>query len=197
LPKQIFPVDGPCNRAIIKPYCERVKTLVTPERFEHIVRVAVLADMIAVANGFDAGERQATGLAAVLHDAARDLSTEEMLCLAPPECEVERQHPLSLHGRAGRALAARWGVVDERVLEAISGHVFGVPRDNRVGMAVYIADVCEPGRGVNHDIRELAMTNLLRAYQRAVDAKVRYLRSRGKEVHPTTLKVYEEIRHPT
>ena len=62
-------------------------------------------------------------------------------------------------------------------LNAIEGHVFGVPVGNRVGMAVYVADVSEPGRGVNADIRELAMSNLSRAYQQAVDSKVTYLRS--------------------
>lgn len=193
----IFPVISPCSRASISPYCERVKRMLTPKRFDHVVRVAILAETIALANGFDRGELRATSLAAVLHDVARDLPVEEMFLLTPPECELERKYPLSIHGRAGRRLAEIWGVSDERVLEAISGHTFGVRHDNRVGMAVYVADVSEPGRGVNSDIRDLAMTNLFRAYQRAVDSKVRYLRSKGKAVHPETLKVYEEICHLT
>ena len=197
MPKRIFPLNSPCNRSSIQSYCERVRAMVTSDRFDHIVRVAVLADTIARANDFDPGELRATGLAAILHDVARDLPADEMYKLAPPECDLERHHPLSVHGRAGRKLAECWGVTDTRVLEAISGHVFGVSHGNRVGMAVYIADVSEPGRGVNHDIRELAMKNLFRAYQRAVDTKVRYLRSRGKSVHPVTLKVYEEICNPT
>lgn len=193
----IFPIDSPCSRASIAPYCARVEQLVTPERFEHILRVASLADTIARANGFTRGECRATDLAAVLHDVARDLPPEELFRLAPPESQLERDHPLAVHGRAGRALAAQWGVSDERVLEAIEGHVFGVPVDNRVGMAVYVADVSEPGRGVNHDIRTLAMKSLFRAYQRAVDSKVRYLNAHGKAVHPRTLEVYEAIRNPT
>jgi predicted HD superfamily hydrolase involved in NAD metabolism len=167
--------------------------MVTPKRFEHIARVASLAEMIARANHFSPSELRATCLAAILHDAARDLDPEAMFKLAPPETEMEREHPLSIHGRASRKLAEQWGVTDERVLEAIEGHVFGVPYKNRIGMAVYIADVSEPGRGVNDDIRELAMSNLFRAYQRAVDSKVNYLRSKGKAVHPATLKVYTEI----
>jgi predicted HD superfamily hydrolase involved in NAD metabolism len=167
--------------------------MVTPKRLEHIVRVAKLAETIARANNFSDSELRATCLAAVLHDAARDLDPEDMFKLAPPETDMEREHPLSVHGRASRRLAERWGVTDERILEAIEGHVFGVACSNRVGMAVYIADVSEPGRGVNDDIRELAMTNLFRAYQRAVDSKVNYLRSKGKAVHPATLKVYKEI----
>lgn len=185
--------DSPCSRANIEPYCDRVKQLVTPKRFEHILRVASLAEAIARANDFSTGELRASVLAAVLHDAARDLPVRELLELAPAQSEVERRHPLSVHGRAARSLAERWGVNDERVLDAIEGHVFGVSRDNRVGMAVYIADVSEPGRGCNAEIRELAMKNLFRAYQRAVDTKVRYLKAKGKDVHPATLQVHREI----
>ena len=167
--------------------------MVSEKRFEHIERVAILAETIARANDFNESDIRATSLAAVLHDVARDLPPQEMFTLAPPETELERDHPLSVHGRAGRKLAACWGVNDLRVLEAIEGHVFGVAHTNPIGMAVYIADVSEPGRGVNDDIRELAMTNLFRAYQRAVDSKVRYLQSKGKAIHPATLKVYREI----
>ncbi len=193
----VFTADNPCTRASVNAYCSRVKALVTPRRFEHILRVATLADTIARANDFTRGEVRVTNLAAVLHDAARDLPAEELFKLAPPETDLEREHPLAVHGRAARRLAECWGVTDERVLEAVEGHVFGVPHGNRVGMAVYVADVSEPGRGVNDDIRELAMTNLFRAYQRAVQSKVQYLRAKGKAVHPATLRVYQELRELT
>ncbi len=189
----IFTVNSPCTRPSIAPYCARVKAQVHARRFEHIVRVAILTETIAKANGFSEEEVRAASLAAVLHDAARDLSAEELFRLAPPRTELERANPMSIHGRAGRRLAENWGVSDERVLDAIEGHVFGVSQDNRIGMAVYIADVSEPGRGVNEDIRELAMKNLYRAYKRAVDSKVRYLRAKGKAVHPDTLRVHREL----
>jgi predicted HD superfamily hydrolase involved in NAD metabolism len=166
---------------------------VTPARFQHILRVAHLAESIAVGNSFSESERYATRLAGILHDAARDLPAQELFALAPPRDQLEREHPLSVHGRAGRRLAEQWGVTDERVLNAITGHVFGVGLEERVGMAVYVADVSEPGRGVNEDIRELAICNLELAYRQAVDSKVRYLQAHGKAVHPETLKVYEAI----
>ncbi len=192
----IFTVNSPCQRASIAPYCQRLKVMVKPHRFDHCVRVSILAESIARANKFSESDIRATALAGILHDAARDVSAREMFDLAPPESELEEQHFLTLHGRASRTLAKRWGVNDLRVLDAIEGHVFGVSPSNRIGMAVYIADVSEPARGVNEDIRELAMRNLFRAYQYALDSKVRYLRSKGKVVHPTTLRVYEEICQP-
>lgn len=192
-----LPDMDPCDRPELARYCGRVRERVSAERFDHIRRVVRLAEAIAVANAFDAVERRATRLAALLHDVARDLPSEELLRLAPPENVVEQGHPLAVHGRAGRAIAVGWGVDDEQVLEAIEGHVFGVSPDNRVGVAVYVADVCEPGRGVNDDIRELAMRDLRAAYELAVASKVRYLRSKGTSIHPATLRVYEQIAHGT
>lgn len=177
----------------VEEYAERVRGLVTEARFGHIVRVTTLALKFASANGFSAAQRTQVATAAILHDAARDMTGEQLMELAPPELELERRHPLALHGRAARKLAADWGVSDEEVLAAIEGHVFGVPREHQVGMAVYVADVSEEGRGVNEQIRELAMEDLEAAYQLAVRAKVDYLTRTGKEIHPATLAAYRAI----
>ena len=48
-----FPVSGPCERASIAPYCQRVRMMMSEERFAHVLRVAALAETIAIANGFD------------------------------------------------------------------------------------------------------------------------------------------------
>ncbi len=74
--------------------------MVTPRRFEHIVRVSSLADTIARANDFSRGECRATALAAVLHDAARDLEPSDLFRLAPPECDLEREHPVAVQEAA-------------------------------------------------------------------------------------------------
>ncbi|MCL5965313.1 MAG: bis(5'-nucleosyl)-tetraphosphatase (symmetrical) YqeK [Deinococcus sp.] len=170
---------------------ERVKPLVKPERFAHILRVAELARQIAAANGLD-GER--AYLAGILHDAARDLPPERLFELAPPEIPLEREHPKSVHGRAGRRLAEGWGVSDPEVLEAIEGHVYGVDPTYPIAMAVYVADVSEPGRGVNAEIRERALAgDLLGAYREAVETKLRYLQSKGIPPHPRTFSAYKKL----
>ena len=159
------------------------------------MRVTELAHELAVANGFTESEIRATLLAAVLHDSARELPAEQLFRLAPPGSQMEIDYPLTVHGRAARTMAEQWGVTDERVLSAIEGHVFGVREHNRIGVAVYVADVSEPGRKVNGHIRELAFKDLTAAYRLAVNAKVEYLRSVGKPIHPDTLQAYEET-HP-
>ncbi len=172
----------------------RVEELVTPERLAHVRRVARLAVRIGRSNGFAAEDLRRVELAALLHDAARDMTDEQLLALVSPRNAVEASHPLSMHGRAARRLAEEWGVRDEVVLGAVEGHVFGVEAGDAVGAALYVADVSEPGRGVNEDVRELAMTDLWAAYARAVASKVEYLRGAGKEIHPATLRAYESLR---
>lgn len=191
-----FTAESPCTRPELAEFCARVKARVSEARFAHIVRVAVLAEEIALANGFAEGEVAGVRLAALLHDVAREYTPEQLFALVPPESALEREHPITLHGRAGRKVAENWGVRDERILEAIAGHTFGVTTDNKIGMALYIADVSEPGRGVNEGIRELAMRDLVRAYQQAVVSKVTYLNAKGKEVHPHTQLIYEQLSAP-
>jgi predicted HD superfamily hydrolase involved in NAD metabolism len=169
---------------------DRVRLLVRPRRFEHVLRVAELACRIACANGLDEARAYAAG---ILHDIARDLPDAELLRLAPPECAIDSAHPLALHGRAARTLLERWGYRDRVVLEAVEDHTTGPRGGNPVAACVYIADVSEPGRGVNDDIRELALRDLNAALNRAIVSKVTYLQGRGIQVHPRTLRAYHAL----
>jgi len=165
-----------------------LKKRISEERFAHSLRVAELARKIAEANGLDPEKAYLAGL---LHDLAKELPEEELLRLAPPENEAERAHPQVLHGRAGRVLAQELGVTDPEVLAAIEGHVVGVDPEFGLGMAVYVADQAEPGRGVNQDLAERALAgDLVGAYREAVRRKLAWLRSRGIPLHPKT----EEVR---
>ena len=175
----------------LEAWIERVRGNVKPARFEHILRVADLARDIALANGLDADQAH---LAGILHDLARDLPADELLRLAPPESELDAGHPMALHGRAARAILESEGFEDTEVLEAVEDHVTGPRGGNRIALAVYVADVSEPGRGVNHHIRELAFTDLEGAYAEALFCKVTYLESRGKPVHPRTRAAFERLR---
>lgn len=187
-------MNGPvCDRPDTAPWCVRVRELLSAERYGHVVRVTELAEAIARSNGFTEREIRTTVLAAVLHDCARELSSEELFRLAPPQLQVEIEHPLTVHGRAGRKMAEQWGITDEGVLSAIEGHVFGVEVSNRPGVALYVADVTEPGRGVNADIRQLAHTDLLAAYRQSVAVTVDYLTSVGKPIHPETRRIGREL----
>lgn len=161
-----------------------------PARLLHALRVADLARTLAARAGADAGRAY---LAGVVHDVARDLPPAELLRLAPPEHEIDACHPLAVHGRAGRRLLERWGLADPAVLEAVEDHTTGPRGPGPVALALYIADVSEPGRGVNDDIRRLAMTDLAAAYRQALLSKVGYLEARGIPVHPRTRLAHERL----
>jgi predicted HD superfamily hydrolase involved in NAD metabolism len=169
---------------------ERVRPMVTSKRLEHILRVAELARAIAIANGLNAHQAE---LAGVLHDLARDRNANELLELAPAETVLDAENPMALHGRAARTLLEQWGFEDQVVLEAVEDHVTGPRGGNLIALAVYIADVSEPGRGVNHDIRELALVDLERAYTAALCCKVKHLERVGKPVHPRTQAAYDAL----
>ncbi|WP_216324749.1 bis(5'-nucleosyl)-tetraphosphatase (symmetrical) YqeK [Deinococcus aestuarii] len=169
---------------------ERVRLMVRPRRYEHVLRVADLACRIARANGLDEARAYAAGL---LHDLARDLPDAELLRLAPPECDIDAVHPLALHGRAARTLLERWGYRDPVVLEAVEDHTTGPRGGNPVADCVYVADVSEPGRGVNEHIRDLALHDLPAALSGALVSKVTYLQGRGITVHPRTLRAYHAL----
>jgi predicted HD superfamily hydrolase involved in NAD metabolism len=171
----------------------RVALMVKPRRLEHILRVAALARQIARSAGLDEDRAYVAGL---LHDVARDLPDSELLRLSPPECPIDSSHPLALHGRAGRTLLERWGVRDTVILDAVEDHTTG-PRGGcgrSVAACVYVADVSEPGRKVNDDIRELALSDLQAALNRAIVSKVTYLQGRGIEVHPRTLRTFQALK---
>lgn len=173
----------------------RVRLMVKPRRYEHVQRVAVLARDIALSNGLTQTEVAEAYAAGILHDIARDLPESELLRLAPPECDIDAAHPLALHGRAARTLLERWGYPHVAVLDAVEDHTTG-PRlglQSVVAACVYIADVSEPGRGVNADIRELALLDLGAALNQAIRSKVTYLQGRGIQVHPRTLAAYHAL----
>ena len=180
-----FPPTGPCRRPSSAPYCERVRARLSAERYAHVMRVAELAERSRWPTVSTPATCAPRCLAAVLHDVAREEDVETLLRLAPPENDMERSHPMAVHGRAGRAMAQRLG----RERRARAGRHRGARRTgsrpgDRVGMAVYVADVSEPGRGVNDEIRELAMVQLERAFRRAVETKVRYL-TQSREGRPS------------
>lgn len=172
---------------------QRVRLMVKPRRFDHVLRVATLAAELAQSARLGLPDIERAYLAGILHDIARDLPDAELLRLAPPECSIDAGHPLALHGRAARTLLEHWGYRDELVLAAVEDHTTGPRGGNRVAACVYIADVSEPGRGVNADIRELALWDLDAALRRSVTSKVTYLQGKGIPVHPRTLAAYHDL----
>jgi HD superfamily phosphohydrolase YqeK len=127
--------------------------VVTPERLDHIQRVAELASDWAERLGVPDSERNRWLRAVWLHDALRDADPAELEKWAagtpgPPELR---------HGPASAARAKAEGEIDRGVLDAVRYHSLGLAEWDMVGRILYCADYLEPGRPFNQAPRaELA-----------------------------------------
>ena len=116
--------------------------VLTPERLQHVQRVAELAASWAESMGVPDNERHRWLRAVWLHDALRDA----------PAAELERwassaPGPVDLkHGPAAAARAKAEGEVDRGVLDAVRYHSVGLAEWDMVGRILYAADFLEPGR---------------------------------------------------
>jgi HD superfamily phosphohydrolase YqeK len=107
--------------------------MVTPERLEHIRRVARLAADWAEQIGVPDSERNRWLRAVWLHDALRDAPPEELEKWAadspgPPELR---------HGPASAGRARSEGEDDRGVLDAVRYHSVGLAESDMVGRILY------------------------------------------------------------
>ena len=125
----------------------------TPERTEHVHRVAQLIHDWAEMMGVPDSERNRWLRAAWLHDAMRDATDADLVHWAP-----SATGPVELrHGPASAARAKGEGEVDRGVLDAVRYHSVGLAEWDMVGRILYCADYLEPGRDFDQERRaELA-----------------------------------------
>jgi HD superfamily phosphohydrolase YqeK len=127
--------------------------IVSPERLEHIRRVAELAAGWAERMGVPDSERNRWLRAVWLHDALRDAPPQELEKWAesipgPPELK---------HGPASAARARADGEDDRGVLDAVRYHSLGLAEWDMVGRILFCADYLDPGRSFDQKQRaELA-----------------------------------------
>ncbi len=170
----------------------RVRTeLDQTHRFAHVLRVARLAERLAVRHGEDPAKARLAGLfhdLARLYSAARLLEESQVRGLAIDA--FERANPIVLHAPLGAELAReRYGVTDELILDAIRKHTVADARMSRLATILYLADGLEPGRVYAERERyvALAFDDLDAALRVVLDSTIAYLYGRGLAVAPQTL----------
>ncbi len=169
---------------------ELAKSRLSERRYGHTVRVADTAERLAELHNLDP---ERTRLAALIHDAAREMKKDEYLQIAEewslPFGDFERENPKLLHGPVAAEMARRsLGVEDEEVLDAVSEHTVGRAGMGDVSLALYLADKIEPERDYPsvERIREMARGDLRAATAEAVGRAIAYSEMRGKAVHPAS-----------
>jgi predicted HD superfamily hydrolase involved in NAD metabolism len=165
------------------------------ERYEHTLRVADTSEDLAQTHSLDANRVR---LAALLHDAAREMGPEEFLNLADKwhlqVGDPERRSPKLLHGPVAAELAKReLGIDDEEILESVRAHTTGRPGIGPLALVLYVADKIEPARDYPSvgRLRTLAAEDLRRAAEESLRRAIAHNEQRGKTTHPASLAMLD------
>ena len=176
---------------------ELVRSRLSDKRYEHTLNVRKMA--VKLAKHHDADEDRAA-LAALLHDAAKEISKDEMRAImkAHPEyAEGGEERPAPVwHGICAAILArTEWGVKDEAVLSAIACHTAGKPGMSKLDKILYLADMSSAERdwpGVNK-LRKLERKDLDAAMLMALKQTNDFVLSQGKPLDPMSKAAYDDI----
>lgn len=163
-----------------------VKKLLTDERWEHTVRVAICA--AEHARSFRVFEEDAL-VAAALHDCAKYLSplSEELKGFTPPE----KVPPQVVHQYGGAYVAEHtFGIKDEGILNAIRYHTTGRENMSALEKLIYLADMLEEGRSYDgvERLRKLFDNNVDDCLAATLERSIEYVKSTGAEVSPLTAR---------
>lgn len=174
-----------------------VKGRLSEKRYQHTLNVKKMA--VKLARRYSVQEEKAA-LAALLHDAAKEIPKEEMKALMaqyPQYAEGGESRPVPVwHGVCAAILArTEWGVTDEAVLSAIACHTAGKPGMTKLDKVVYLADMTSKERdwpGVNK-LRKLEMKDLDAAMLAALKQTNDFVLSQGKPLDPMSKAAYDDI----
>ena len=174
-----------------------VKGRLSEKRYQHTLNVKKMA--VKLARRYGVNEEKAA-LAALLHDAAKEIPKEEMkawMAQYPQYAEGGESRPVPVwHGVCAAILArTEWGVTDEAVLSAIACHTAGKPGMTKLDKIVYLADMTSKERdwpGVNK-LRRLEMKDLDAAMLAALKQTNDFVLSQGKPLDPMSKAAYDDI----
>jgi len=178
---------------------DKLKQNLPEKRLAHTLAVCETAVQLAVRYNAD---KEQVHLAALLHDCARGLTTEQQL-------QYCHQHKIQLddymksdinpvHALIGAHIAEHeYGITDQDVLNAIRRHAVGCENMTLLDKIIFVADGIEPNR-TYHDAanaRAAAETSIDEALVIvATTIKAYYLQ--GKPRHPDSIKMVEKFSNP-
>jgi predicted HD superfamily hydrolase involved in NAD metabolism len=157
------------------------------KRFGHVERVVAAIESLAGDHGLPASDCRLVGW---LHDCAKEDPKSAFLDLvASGKVELDPETmalPNLWHGyHAAWIGKEEFGIESTDLLDAVRYHPTGSPELSSVGLALFVADYCEPGRPMpwTREILAQARTDLLAAATRVCREKIRYLHTKGRPPH--------------
>ena len=176
---------------------KKLKKTLSPQRYQHTLNVVDSAIELGKRYGGNINEIE---LAALLHDCAKDYSSQELKNIAK-EADLELDaitysEPQLLHGPVGGYIAKRdYGVTNQEILNAIIFHTTGRENMTHLEKIIYLADFIEVGRdypGVN-DLRKLSKQDLDLAIIQALTNTIKYICLLNGMIHIRTVSARNEL----
>ena len=175
---------------------EKLKTKLSPKRFEHSIGVEYTAGTMAYLYDFDIEKALIAGL---LHDCAKYVPNDKKISKCEkrgiPISDCEYKNPELLHAKLSAVYAKeKYGVDDEEILSAITYHTTGHPEMSTLDKIIYIADYIEPNRNMLPEmeiIRKEAYSDLDKCLLHILRNCVNYLGKKGTLIDPVTKETYE------
>lgn len=159
-------------------------------RLKHTLGCEKAARMLAQKYGADENK---CAFAMLLHDITKNFSQEEQLNLCRKygiiPNDVEQIEWKMLHGKTAAAIAEHEYGAPPDVVHAIAYHTTGCAPMSTLDKIVYMADYIEENRSFDgvKTARKLAERNLDKAMLYGLNASLRDLLHRGKQIHIDTI----------
>ncbi|MBP7795460.1 MAG: nicotinate (nicotinamide) nucleotide adenylyltransferase [Elusimicrobiales bacterium] len=164
----------------------RVKNIVTRERFDHILSTVKLA--IKLAKQYEVDITKAF-LSALLHDSAKDMSIKKQLSLIEKAGikikdieKIKAMAPNIIHQWASAAVAKKiFNIKDTEILSAISKHTTGDKKMSLLDKIIYVSDFASEKRSFKEavEIREIAFKDIENAFVKTRDYKREFVKKNG------------------
>ena len=180
---------------------EQAKKLVrknlSEKRYTHTKNVKKMAVKLAKRWGADP---EKAALAAILHDAAKELPKDRQLQIFAENAIIAENAPMRptsvWHGIAAAILCeTEWDVHDPEVLSAIRCHTTGKPGMSLLDKIIYMADMTSAERdypGVEA-LREEEFEDLDMALLHALKRTIDFVKEKGGRLDDQSVAAYEDL----
>ncbi|WP_027106943.1 bis(5'-nucleosyl)-tetraphosphatase (symmetrical) YqeK [Lactobacillus ceti] len=171
----------------------KIKTAMSPRRFQHVLGVEQAAIQLAKDNQADV---EKASIAALVHDYAKERSDSDFQAVIQTkhlDPDLLRWDNFIWHGVVGaEMIATELGITDPEILDAVRKHTVGAKDMTLLDRIIYVADYIEPGRdfpGVQ-EARLIAQKDLNEAVSYETQHTLEHLLQMKKVIYPAAMETY-------
>lgn len=179
------------ERESIQKLRKELKKSLSDKRYEHTLGVEYTAACLAMRYGADIYKAELAGL---LHDCAKEFSTEELRVMSHGESGTDK----TLHAVCAPIVARdKYGVEDAEILSAVRWHTTGKANMALLDKIIFVADFIEPSRKmitILPEIRRIAFEDLTYAVFRLSEETIPYIQMNNLPMDTNTIECYEWLK---